>query len=104
MENEHKSVSANALMYGAITGAVLIVYSLLMYILNLYMNSTLGYVSYVILIGGMVWGTFQYRKLCPNGFLSYGKAFTSSFLIGLIASVISIIYFFFYIKYINTGS
>jgi hypothetical protein len=103
MENQTKSISSNALTYGAITGAALIVFSLLLYVLNLYMNKPLSYVAYGLLIGGMFWGTFQYRKLYSNGFLSYGKAFTSSFLIGLIASVISIIYFIIYLKFINTG-
>jgi hypothetical protein len=103
MENQQKSIGANALIFGAVTGAALIVYSLLLFILNLYMNTFLGYLNYVIMVGGMVWGTLQYRKQQSNGLLSYGKAFTSSFLIGVIASVISIIYFFIYIKFINTG-
>ncbi len=103
MENQPKSISAHALTWGAITAVVLIVYSLLLFITNLYMNKALGYVNYAIMIAGMAWGALQYRKLYSNGFLSYGKAFSASFMIGLVASVISIIYFFIYIKFINTN-
>jgi hypothetical protein len=103
MEPKQKSIGANALTYGAITAAAMIVYSLILFILNLYLNKPLGYVNYLLLIAGMVLGTLNFRKLNDRGLLPYGKAFTSCFLIGLIASVISIIYFFIYMKFINTG-
>ena len=103
MEPKQKSIGANALTYGAVTAAAMIVYSLILFILNLYMNKPLGYINYALLVGGMVWGTLQFRKSTENGLLPYGKAFTSTFLIGLFASIISIIYFLIYIKFINTG-
>ena len=45
MEEKKTSVAGNALNYGLITGAVVIVYNLLLYITNLYMNQSLGLVS-----------------------------------------------------------
>jgi len=103
MEPKPKSLNGNALTYGAITAGAMIVYSLILFILNLYLNKPLGYVNYLMMIGGMVLGTLQYRKSVDRGILPYGKAFSSCFMIGLVASVISIIYFFIYIKFINTG-
>lgn len=103
MENQPKSLGKNALVYGLITGAGLIVFMLLMYILNLYMNRGLQWLSYVIMVGGMLWGTQEYRKSQDRGLMPYGKAFTSSFLIGLYAAIISMIFFMIYIKFINTG-
>ena len=103
MEEKKTTVASNALNYGLITGAVLIVYSLLLYIANLYLNKSLGYISYIFLLGGMVWGTLEYRKKAGNGFLTYGQAFNSCFLIGLIAGILATIYMFVFVKYINPG-
>jgi len=103
MEEKKTSVAANALNYGLITGAVIIVYNLLLYIANLYMNQALGWVAYLFLVGGMVWGTLEYRKKLEGGFLTYGQAFSSCFFIGMIAGILAIIYMFFYVKYINPG-
>ena len=69
----------NALSYGLIVGAVLILFSLLMFLLGMHTNKYLGYLGYVFLIAGMAWGTLEYRKKYLGGFISYGKAFTSCF-------------------------
>jgi len=103
MEEKKPSLAINALNYGLITGAVLIVYSLLLYIANLYMNKPLGYISYLFLLAGMVWGTIEYRKKALNGFMTYGQAFSSCFLIGLFAGILGTIYMFVFINYINPG-
>jgi len=93
----------HTLIYGIGTGVALIILSLILYITNMYMNKILGYLTYLILIAGMVVGSLQYRKVQLNGFMTYGQAFKTSFLIGLFASIISAIFTFFYVKYINTG-
>ena len=103
MEEKKQSVVANALNFGLITGAVVIVYSLLLYIANLYMNRSLGFVAYVLLLGGMVWGTLEYRKKSMNGFMTYGQAFSSCFLIGLFAGILATIYMFVFVQYIHPG-
>lgn len=103
MEEKKRSVTINSLNYGLITGAVIIVYSLLLYIANLYMNKGLGFVAYVFLLGGMFWGTLEYRKKSMNGYMTYGQAFSSAFLIGLFAGIIGTIYMFIFVQYINPG-
>jgi len=103
MEEKQTSLGMHTLIYGIGTGVALIAFSLIMYVANLYMNQTLGYIAFLIMIGGMVIGSLQYRKVQLRGFMTYGQAFSANFLIGLFASVISIIFFFFYMKYINTG-
>jgi hypothetical protein len=93
----------NALYYGVLTGAAMIVLALVLYISGLYMNQTLGYIQYLILIGGMAWGTLEYRKKYLNGFISYGKAFTSCFMIGLFAGILGAIYTFIFAQFIYPG-
>lgn len=103
MEEKQTSLGLHTLIYGIGTGLVLIVLSLILYVANLYMNEVLRYLEYVIMIAGMVIGSLQYRKVQLKGFMTYGQAFSANFLIGLFATVVSVIFFFFYIKYINTG-
>ena len=103
MEEKQNSLSMHSIIYGVGTGIALIVLSLVLYVTNLYMNEVLRYAAYVILIAGMVIAALQYRKNQLKGFMTYGQAFSVSFLTGLFATIVSIIFFFFYLKYINIG-
>ena len=103
MEEKPRPVLLSSINYGLITGGAMIVFSLILFLLNLHMNKAVTWVSYVILAGGMVWGTIDYRKKFSNGFLTYGKAFSSCFYIGMIAGILSALYFFVFTKYIHPG-
>jgi len=63
----------------------------------------LQYLGLVVLIAGMIIGSLMYKKLQPGEYLTYGQSFTVNFLIGLYATIISVIFYFFYVKFINTG-
>jgi hypothetical protein len=103
MEEKQSSLGLHTLIYGIGTGLGLIVLTLIWYVTNLYMNQTLQYSAFILLIAGMIIGTMQYRKVQLKGFMTYGQAFSVNFLIGLFASLVSVIFFYFYVKYINTG-
>lgn len=103
MEEKPRSATMHAMYYGLITGAAIIIYSLILYIAGLHMNSTLMYMSFLIMIGGVVWGTLEFRKQSPNGLLSYGKAFSTCFMIALFASLLSALYTFVFAEFINPG-
>ncbi|MCX6267105.1 MAG: DUF4199 domain-containing protein [Bacteroidetes bacterium] len=103
MEEKPRSSAQHGIYYGLITGAVLVVYSLFLYVIGQHMNKTLGYISFVLLIGGMVYGTYEYRKTYLNGFISYGKAFSTCFMIGLFAGILSALYAFVFARFIYPG-
>ena len=103
MEEKPRSVLSNGLYFGLITGAGLIVFSLIMFLLDLYLNRAVSSIAYVVLVAGMIWGTLDYRKKHSNGFLTYGKAFGSCFWIGLFGGIVSSIYFFIFIHFIHPG-
>ncbi len=103
MDEKKKSVSSNALMYGSLVGGAGIVYSLILYIMDLSMNRWLGNVSFLFYIGGMILGTLHYRKLYQDNFMTYSQAVGSSFLIGLFAAIILAIYSFIFFKFIDPG-
>ena len=103
MEEKPKSVISNGVYYGLITGAAMIVFSLIMFLLDLYLNKAINWIGYIFLVAGMVWGTLEYRKKYTNGFLTYGKAFSSCFWIGLIAGVLASVYLFVFVQFIHPG-
>ena len=103
MEEKPRSVISNGIYFGLITGAAMIVFSLVMFLLDLYLNRAVSSVGYVFLVAGMIWGTLEFRKKYSNGFLSYGKAFSSCFWIGLFAGIIGAVYLFVFAKFIHPG-
>jgi hypothetical protein len=103
MEEKPRSVISNGLYYGLITGAAMIVFSLIMFLLDLYLNRAVNWIGYIFLLAGMVWGTLDLRKKYSGGFLTYGKAFSSCFWIGLFAGILSSLYLFVFIQFIHPG-
>jgi hypothetical protein len=98
-----QSAFASAFSPGIIISAVLILYSLVMFLLDVSYDSKLNYLSYLILAIGLFWAIFSYRNKQEGGFISYGGAFSSGFYVGLIISVIVAIYTYVYVQYINQG-
>ncbi len=104
MENKSVSSFKTALNYGLIAAVLLIVFGLVLFLLDISMDSLkiYGNLGYIIVIVMLVLG-IRAMKIANGGFISYGKAFTVSLLIVLIAYVISSIYSYFYFVYIDPG-
>jgi hypothetical protein len=103
MEEKPRTVISNGVYFGLITGAAIIVFSLIMFLLDLYMNKAVNWIGYIFLVAGMAWGTLEFRKKYSNGFLTYGKAFSSCFWIGMIAGVLASVYLFVFVQFIHPG-
>jgi hypothetical protein len=103
MEEKPRTVISNGVYFGLITGGVIILFSLIMFLLDLYMNKAVNWIGYIFLIAGMAYGTLEFRKKYSNGFLTYGKAFSSCFWIGLIAGVLASVYLFVFVQFIHPG-
>ena len=103
MEEKPRSSALNSLWFGLITGGVLILFSLILFLAGLHTSRNLGYLGYVILIAGLAWGTVEYRNKSLGGYISYGKAFMSCFMSGLYAGLILAIYMFVFVQYIHPG-
>lgn len=102
MENQKSSVSAS-LTYGLILGISLVVFSLLMFVLSVERHSKIEWISYIILIGGILWAMISYRDKYSGGFISYGSAFGVGFWTVLFASILVAVYFYFYVKKLDTS-
>ncbi len=89
MTENRPSNAKVALNNGIIVGAALIIYSLLLYILEVPYTSKASWVSYLILIIGAVLGIKQWRDKYNSGYVSYGGAFSNGFLTLLFAGILA---------------
>ncbi len=103
MEEKTKSLASHAMVYCLIPAAAMIIYGTILYLFNMNLNKVLSSLSYIFLIAGMIYGTLQYRKEFSNGFMTYSKAFTSSFLISLFCIIIVSIFNFIFYTFIDPG-
>jgi hypothetical protein len=103
MENKPSSVTVS-LGYGVIIALAIIVFSLILFLLNLSHGTGLENLSYLILIAGIVLAQFNFRNKYQNGFITYGEAFKIGMLSSLFLSVIMGVYTFIFFKYIDPGA
>lgn len=100
---EKKSAFGPASLSGFYLGIALIIFSLLMFLLDIDLDSPFRYFSYLIIAGGLFWSMVSYRDKHMSGFLDYKGAFITGFYTGLIASVIAGIFAYVYAQYIDVG-
>ncbi len=95
-DNKKTTLLANSVRYGLITAAAYVLFSLLMYSLDLSKSAWTGYLAFIILIAGIVVGTKHYRDKINGGYLSYGRCLGSGVLISLMVAVIMAVYTYFF--------
>ena len=103
MEENQKSVIMPSLTYGVYLGFALIVYSLLLFLLDVEQESWLTWVSYVIMAAGLFWAMISIRDKELGGYVSYGKAFGIGFWTTIFATIVSGIFTYIYVIYIDPG-
>ncbi|NJN27787.1 MAG: DUF4199 domain-containing protein [Cyclobacteriaceae bacterium] len=96
------TVSQAGLKYGLILGLVFIVYGMLIQFLNLDMQTTnyFNYVVYLFLIIAIVLGHKAYKE-GGDGFMSIGQGLGIGMLITLVSAILSAIFSFIYLKFID---
>lgn len=102
MENK-PSLFQQTMTWGAITGIVLILYSLILYLANQTYNRPLGSLSYILLIAGIIIGSISYRDKVLGGFISYKDAFVTGLLITVFAGILSSFFSFILMRFIDPG-
>lgn len=102
MENQ-KSVIKPSLTYGLYLGIALILFSLIMYLLDVDRESKLMWLSYLIMAGGLFWAMISFRDQINGGFVTYGKAFATGFWTTLFAAILGTIFTYIYVTMIDPG-
>ena len=88
-------------MSGIYLSIALIAYSLVMFLLDVEQDSPIMYISYIILALGLFWSIITFRDKHRGGFIDYKGAFSSGFYTGLFVAIITGIFTFFYVQYID---
>ena len=84
---------------GLIISLVLIVFGLVLYFTNQYMNKTLSYLQYVILIAGIIWSCNIYAKQM-NGNVTFGNVFAHGFKTTAFVAALMAVYTLLAVKFI----
>lgn len=100
--NQPISTARTALKWGVILGVALIIYSLFLYLTDNIGNSKLGWVSFVVSIGGLVLAMRDYRTL-NGGYMSYSEGLTIGTLTSGVSGLLSSLFSVFYTTVIDTG-
>ncbi len=90
--------------YGVIISLAIIVLSLILFLLNLDQNKPLQFLSYAVLIAGIVLSQLNYRNKYSNGFIEYGQAFMVGMVTSLVLAIIVGVYTFIFFKFIDPGA
>lgn len=99
---EKPSTARIALKWGVITSVIIIVYSVFLFMTGLQLkNNSLSYVSYLFLLGGIILALKEYRTL-NNEFLGFGEGLGLGTLMSAVTSLISSIFSFLYVTFIDT--
>ncbi len=100
---EKKPTFLLAMQFGLLTGIVMAVFSLVLFLAGVEMHSYWNLFSYVLFAGGLYWGITNIREKRLEGVMSYGKAFGTGFWITAFAAIVLGIFAYFYLKDINPG-
>jgi hypothetical protein len=88
---------------GLILGFAAIVYSLVVYFLDLSLNKTSNYIFFVALIFLLFYLIRSYRNNYLSGYITYGQSLGAGVVICLYYSIISAIFTYILFKFIDTG-
>lgn len=107
MEKQKNPNWKSAMTHGAMLGAALVIFSVLLYVFNVDVynpNSSqraISWLSYLILIVGLFIAQMNYRDTVLDGSISYTKLLGYGVLVGVFASIISTFYMIIFFKFID---
>jgi len=79
------------ILKGAILGGISILFSIIIYVFNLYTTQWLSWISYAIFIGGIVYGNILFANQNDNN-VSFGNIFSHGFKTTAVVIVITVLY------------
>jgi len=103
MEEKKQSLGQATFIYGILLAAAVIVFSLILFLIDVDKQSWINYFSYVIMIGAIFYAQKTFRDKILNGFISYGKAFMVGLLTAAFSSIFIAVWTYVFISYINPG-
>ncbi|MGB0929859.1 MAG: DUF4199 domain-containing protein [Chitinophagales bacterium] len=90
-----------ALRYGVIISGVGIVFTIILYLMDMDTSTLAQVLGYLVLIGGILVGILDYRDNVNEGVIQYGRAIGLGVLIAVVAAFILGIFSIVYMEFIN---
>jgi hypothetical protein len=97
---QQPSLRQIGIRYGLIVALVMVVYSLILQFAGLAMNRPLGFLTYAILIAGMVVAHNTFKR-DGDGYMTLGQGISIGMWLTLVAGVISSVFSYLYLKFID---
>ncbi len=98
---DKKSVWPVSLKYGLISGLVVVIYSLLLYLIGMDQNRGLGLISYLIMLVIIFLAVKAHRDQDLNGYITVGRSLGVGTALALISGIVMAIYLLLYFNVIN---
>jgi hypothetical protein len=82
----------SAMVYGLYLALVLTLFSVILYVSGLILNTKVGYISLVLTVAGILIAQINYRNRELNGTITYGQALGFGVAIMLFAGIVTALY------------
>jgi hypothetical protein len=99
--NTYKKTIEPALLYGGITGGVILLHSVILYALDATFSVYYQVMEYLLPIALLFLVLYLYRKEKMGGIMSYSQSLGMGSLIMVVAGIISAVYMYIFMKYID---
>ena len=101
MEKQNQSQFLPALIYTGIIAGIYILYTIIIDILSANFSKFNMFGSWILLLGGLAYAMYAFRKEYNNNSISYGKAFGFGMLVAVMLAVVLVIFSYIYMTWIN---
>ena len=102
-QSTYAPMMPSASRHGFFLGFALVVMQTIFYLADIKTDSVFGYLSYIILFGGLFLSVRQYRDELNSGFISYGRSVGYGVVVSLMAGIISSAFIFILYEFIDTS-
>ncbi len=99
MKEQTMTLNKNSLYTAIPVSGAIILLSVIYYIFDIDQHGYWGYLLYVILLAGIIWGSLKLRDRYRDGMLTYSQGLGSGVLIGLYTGIINAVYSFLFFRF-----
>ncbi len=96
----HKSALSTASKYAIITALAMFIFSIILYLTNMYLNQSISWLSYAIMLAGLIFAVKDRRDKDLEGYISFGEAFKTGFLFCIVTGAIGTVFSLLMMKFI----
>jgi len=102
-EQKEASMVQSTFNYGIMLGLAMAIFYILIWMVDMLLESYMGYVNYAILLAGIILSTKAYRDIIPGRMMSYGRALGTGLLVSLFSSIVLGLFMYALYKFIDPG-